>query len=85
MESFTHVVNDEAGLHARPAGLLVKKAQSYPESITIKAGDKSADAKRLFAVIGLCVKQGDSVFIEISGDNENEVASEFSAYCRDNI
>ena len=52
MKEFKYVVTDAEGIHARPAGLLVKKAGEFTSSVTIAKGDKSADAKRIFGVNG---------------------------------
>ena len=46
MKSFTYTVQDELGLHARPAGLLAKLAAGCTSTITIDNGTKKADAKR---------------------------------------
>lgn len=35
MKQFTYVITDPAGVHARPAGLLVKEAAKYSSAITI--------------------------------------------------
>ena len=45
MKSFTYTVQDELGLHARPAGLLAKLAAGCTSTITIDNGTKKADAK----------------------------------------
>ena len=54
---FTFTVSDPEGMHARPAGRLVAKAQEYESSITVAYGGKSVDAKRIFGVMGLDVQQ----------------------------
>ena len=53
MKKFSYKIKDEAGIHARPAGLLVKTAGKFRSEIKLLCGDKSADAKRLFAVMGM--------------------------------
>ena len=40
MKEFKYVVTDAEGIHARPAGLLVKKAGEFTSSVTIAKGDK---------------------------------------------
>ena len=60
---FTFTVSDPEGMHARPAGRLVAKAQEYESSITVAYGGKSVDAKRIFGVMGLDVQQGDEVTV----------------------
>ncbi|MDE6917933.1 MAG: HPr family phosphocarrier protein, partial [Lachnospiraceae bacterium] len=53
MQKFSYVIKDEVGIHARPAGLLVKEAKKYASAIVLKKGEKSAAATKLMAVMGL--------------------------------
>jgi phosphocarrier protein len=64
------VIADECGIHARPAGILVKKAQGLPCQVTFVKGEKTADAKKLFAVMKLGVKQGEELEITCEGEDE---------------
>lgn len=41
MKSFEYTVKDELGIHARPAGLLVKEAKKFQSECTITKGDKT--------------------------------------------
>lgn len=70
MKSFSYVIRDEVGLHARPAGLLVKEAKKYQSSIVIRKGEQRAEATKLMALMSLGVKCGDTVEVEISGGDE---------------
>ena len=47
MKEFKYVITDKGGIHARPAGALVKEAAAFPCSITIAKDGKAADAKRI--------------------------------------
>ena len=58
MKSFNYVIKDELGIHARPAGLLVKAAKPFASTITLECGEKKTNAKGLMGVMGLAVKQG---------------------------
>lgn len=72
MKSFNYVITDEIGIHARPAGLLVKEAKPFASKLTLTTGEKSADLRKLMAVMSLGVKCGQTVEVEISGaDEEN--------------
>ena len=53
MTEFTYAIKDPNGIHARPAGMLVKECAKYNCSITIDGNGKTADAKKIFAVMGL--------------------------------
>ena len=70
MQSFTHVIKDPLGLHARPAGLLVKAAAGYTSAVTITAPTGKADAKRIMAVMRLAAKQGMELTITCEGADE---------------
>ena len=71
MKQFSYVITDPLGIHARPAGMLVKAAKDLDSTITIeKTGGKSATATKLMAVMGLGIKQGDEVTVTIDGGNE---------------
>lgn len=85
MVTFTYTITDEVGIHARPAGLLVKEAKSYPETVTLSCNGKSADAKRLMALLALGVRKGDTVTLEISGDNEAETAVKLEEFFKANL
>lgn len=85
MKEFIYVVKDEIGLHARPAGALVKFVSSIPSQVTLKKDDKSVDAKRLFAIMGLSVKCGDTLTFCVSGPNENADADSLKAFCENSF
>ena len=85
MVKFAFVVKDEMGLHARPAGLLVKEAAKCTSKVTIMKGEKSGDAKRIFNVMGLSVKHGDEVEIMVEGEKEQEEAAALEAFVKENI
>ena len=53
MKTFTYAITDAAGIHARPAGLLVKEAKKFESKISVAKGARKADLKKLFAVMGL--------------------------------
>jgi phosphocarrier protein HPr len=85
MEKFSFVVKDELGLHARPAGLLVKCAQACSSNISISKDGKLADAKRLFAIMGLGVKQNDEITFSVEGLDENTDSVKLKAFCEANL
>ena len=85
MQKFSYVIKDEVGIHARPAGLLVKEAKKYESKITIVKGDKSADATKLMALMGLGVKCGDAVDVEIEGADEADTCEEMKAFFESNL
>ena len=85
MKEFTYKICDELGIHARPAGLLVKKAGEFSSEITMINGEKSADMKRIFALMSLGAKQGDTVRVTVSGSDEEEAAAEIENFLKNNL
>lgn len=85
MVKFLFKVNDEMGLHARPAGLLVKEAAKCSSKVTIRKGEKTGDAKRIFNVMGLSIKANEEVEIAVDGEKEEEEAAALEAFIKENI
>ena len=67
-------------MHARPAGLLVKEAKKYDSKIVIKKETKTVEATKLIAIMGLGVKCGQDVEVEISGSDEITAYKELKAF-----
>ena len=85
MKEIKHVINDPQGMHARPAGMLVKAVAPYASKITVTAPTGTADAKRLMALMRLAAKQGMELTITIDGADEEQAAAELQAFLRDNL
>ena len=85
MTQFQYNITDPNGLHARPAGLLVKEAQKFSSTVTLTRGEKSADLKRLFAVMGLGVKCGETVKVAVEGPDETEAAKTLEKFFQENV
>lgn len=85
MKEFTHVINDPLGLHARPAGQLVKACAGYSSTVTVTAPTGKADAKRLMAVMRLAAKQGMTLTVTVEGADEEKAASELQAFLAANL
>ncbi len=85
MKSFTHVIQDPMGLHARPAGMLAKAAMAYPCQITITSPAGTADAKRLMSIMRLAAKAGMEITISCDGDQEEEAAAGMEAFLKENL
>ena len=80
MKEFSYTIQDKLGIHARPAGLLVKKANEFKSSVTIHKDAKTADAKKIFAVMSLGVKMGDNIKVAVSGVDEDTAFDELQNF-----
>ncbi len=85
MKQFNYTIKDELGIHARPAGLLVKEAQKFSSSITVAKDGKSADGKKLFALMGLGVKCGNEITVTCDGADEETAVTALETFISDNL
>ena len=85
MKSFTHVIQDPMGLHARPAGLLAKAASAYPCQITVTTAAGTADAKRLMSVMRLAAKAGMELTVTCDGEREEEAAAGMEVFLKETL
>lgn len=85
MRKFTYTIKDELGIHARPAGMLAKAARALDSEITISFGGKSAGAARLIAVMGLGIKQGDTITVTINGGGEEQAEKSMKEFFEKNL
>jgi phosphocarrier protein len=83
MES-EYLIIDEAGLHARPASLLVKEASKFDNEIYIKYGTKKLDLKSILAVLSLGVPQNATIKIEVVGENADAILDNLEKVLKEN-
>ena len=83
MKEFTYTNTHPNGIHARPAGLLVKQLKAFKSTVTIFKGDKNVDMKKLLALMGLGVKQGDAVTIKVEGEDEEACAAALEKFLKE--
>ena len=86
MKKFDYVITDPVGIHARPAGLLVKEIKSFAGSaVTITKGEKSVNALKLMALMQMGIKQGDTVTVSVDGGDEAAVAAALENFFKANL
>ena len=85
MISFMCTVEDEHGIHARPAGVIVNCAKKFESDITVKKDGREANGKRLLSVMGLGARYGEVLEFRIDGRDEAEAARELERVCREEL
>ena len=85
MQEINYTIKDKIGIHARPAGNLVKIAKDSASEITMECNGKKADVKKIFSILSLSVKCGDSVNITVSGSDEEETVKKIKEYLSENL
>lgn len=85
MQSFTYTITDPEGFHARPAGAFVKEAKKFPCTIMVGKGDRKADARKMFGLMGLGIKGGETITVTTEGEQETEAAEALEAFLKANL
>lgn len=85
MKSFKYVITDELGIHARPAGILVKEVKKYASKVTISAGGKTSDASKLMAIMSMAIKKGAEVTVTAEGEDEAAAAGALENFFKENL
>jgi len=73
MATFTYRISDPMGLHARPAGMMVKIISQQGSTVKLNFNGKEADGRRLYQVLSLWAKTGDEIKFTIEGDKADEM------------
>ena len=68
----TITIQNEVGLHTRPATYFIQKANNYISSVWIENSDRRATSKSLLGVLSLGISKGDTVSIIADGSDEAE-------------
>ena len=85
MKEFKYTITDPEGLHARPAGTLVKECKKYECAITLTKDGKSGDCKKIFGVMELAVKCGNEVTMTFDGADEDAACHAVEAFMKANL
>lgn len=82
MKSFEYTIKDELGIHARPAGMLVKEAKNFASECTITKDGKTKKLTQLMMLMSLGVKQGDTVTVAANGEDEDAAIETLKAFLK---
>lgn len=85
MKQFSYEIKDEVGIHARPAGMLAKEAKKFQSKVVIDKNGKKAEATKLMALMSLGVKCGETVQVEISGEDEDAAYEAVKKFFEENL
>ena len=85
MKTFNYVITDEVGIHARPAGMLVKKVKNFKSKVTLEKDGKVIDAARLMAVMSMGVKKDQTVTITVEGTDEDAAYDALKSFFETNL
>ncbi len=85
VRTFDYIIKDASGIHARPAGMLTKLAKDFQSEITITKGEKTVEATKLMALMGMGIKCGETITVTIKGADEEAAQQEIRAFLESNL
>ena len=86
MKQFEYTINDPLGIHARPAGMLVKEAKAFADTaVSITKNGTTVKATQLMKLMSLGVKNGDVVTVTADGASEDAAIAALKAFFEANL
>ena len=85
MVSKTIVVQNQVGLHARPATFFIQKSNEFKSSIWIEKEERKVNAKSLLGVLSLGITKGTEIEIIADGVDEEEAVAALEALIESNF
>ena len=66
------VIQNQLGLHARPAALFVKQSSQYLSRVTISKDGVEVDGKSILGILMLACEKGSEIILKVEGEDEKE-------------
>lgn len=85
MKSFVYTIQSDLGIHARPAGQLIRLAKQFQSKITLSKDGQAVDCRRLIALMGLNVVCGDTVRVCVEGEDETQSAEALQDFFKQSL
>lgn len=85
MKEFKYTITDPEGIHARPAGELVKAAKGFASAVKLEKDGKAVDCKKIFGIMGLGVKKDQEVTLTFEGEDEDAAYETVSKFMQENL
>ena len=86
MKQFDYTIKDPLGIHARPAGMLAKVAKGFGETVvTVTKDGNTVKASQLMKLMGLGVKNGDTITVAAEGPAEDEAIEAVKKFMEENL
>jgi len=79
MPEITLTIQNDVGLHARPAALFVQQASRHAAEIWVRKGDALANAKSILSILALGVEQGSLITVGAEGEDAAEALAALKA------
>ncbi len=64
------IIQNEAGIHCRPAAVIIKTIGDYAGQVVVRHADESSDPRSMLGLMSMCLTQGTAITIEVHGPDE---------------
>lgn len=85
MKQFQHTLTVDAGLHGRPATLLVKAAREVSSEVSLEFAGRTAPAGQILSLMTLGARKGDTVTVRVTGGDEDASLAAMEKFFKDNL
>ena len=85
MKELKYVITDPQGIHARPAGMLVKAVKGFESEIQMIKDGRAVNCKGVMGVMSLGAKQGEEITLTFNGADENAAMEAVSKFMQENL
>lgn len=84
MAEKVYTIIDDAGIHARPATVLVNTANKFDSDVSLEYNGKTVNLKSIMGVMSLGVVKGAEVKVIATGSDEDAVITQFTQTMKEN-
>lgn len=70
------VVKNKMGIHARPAAMIVRLANKYPDEVYVEKDEEQVNGKSIMGLMMLAAGNGSKLRFTVTGDNAEAMVSE---------
>ena len=85
MKVFEFTITDPVGIHTRPAGQLVALTRTFSSTIRINGNNKSVDGKKMIAIMCLGIKHGQTIQVQVEGEDEEAAFTALEQFFKTNL
>ena len=85
MKELKYVITDPQGIHARPAGMLVKAVKGFESEIQMIKDGRAVNCKGVMGVMSLGVKKGEEVTLTFNGADEDAAMEAIGKFMQENL
>lgn len=85
MQSFVYTIQDEIGIHARPAAMLAKETKRFSSEVELEVNGRTANASRMIRVMQLDIHCGDQITVRVEGEDETAAVKAIMEFFSKNL